>query len=924
MRAGLSTIQQTLTPEASSVINQSISEAARRRHSQTTPLHVAAALLASPAGVFRQACVSSHPNSCHPLQCRALELCFSVSLDRLPAASASSGGAAVEQPPISNALVAALKRAQAHQRRGCPEQQQQPLLAVKVELEQLIVSILDDPSVSRVMREASFSSPAVKTMIQQSLVLSAHFPVAAASTSFQPAGDAIAGGLLFSLSPSTANTGSLLLPPASQNPYLNPRLPQKQGSNGNVVERILQVLRKRKKRNPILVGDRHPAELLDEILQRIEMRETGDVAVITLENYLASDGSQTPLKLDELGNSIVAILRDRSGGVAGDGVVLNLGDLRWLVESPGCGIGDSTGSSLVPHRQKIVLQSGREVVAEMAKLLRHFAEDSGGKVWLIGTASCATYLRCQVYHPSMEKDWDLQALPIAAGETGEFYAESKPEPRDHLPPWLRVASLSHGSPQTKEKENTEEVLKRWTETCRHLHPSLHEVDDDLDKQATPPHYSSGLPFRQVPPTKLPPVRSPVRTDLVLGLPPAGSRRELDMFSGHQGYQVLGSLGPDSLKRIFKGLSVKVTWQREAASLVAAAVVQCKSDGGKRRRDVWLLFLGHDRMGKKKMAEALAELVTGAAPIFVPLGGHSPEERGGVDLRGKTALDGVAQAVRRNPSSVIVLEDIDRADLLIQKYLKQAMERGRLLDSHGREVPLGDAIFILISHSSPEHLKSSEDEEKLRAAASSGWQLEIIVGEDAAAKRRAEWPCDEGKLPVKARKQSLDLNLVADADEDASPEGSPRSSDLTDDQTDYGRLAMNDDGFPRSTISAMNDYGSHLVNAVDGAVVFKPVDFGDLRRKVSEAIAGEFSAVFRGGRAALWIDEEALDRVVAGVWFGTAEFEEWVLKILAPAFRELRACSALGGAAVVRLLPVKDRCRRGARECLPSLVRVSMA
>ncbi|CAA6671047.1 unnamed protein product [Spirodela intermedia] len=805
MRAGLSTIQQTLTPEASSVINQSISEAARRRHSQTTPLHVAAALLASPAGVFRQACVSSHPSSCHPLQCRALELCFSVSLDRLPAASASSGGAAVEQPPISNALVAALKRAQAHQRRGCPEQQQQPLLAVKVELEQLIVSILDDPSVSRVMREASFSSPAVKTMIQQSLVLSAHFPVAA-STSFQPAGDAIAGGLLFSLSPSTANTGSLLLPPASQNPYLNPRLPQKQGSNGNVVERILQVLRKRKKRNPILVGDRHPAELLEEILQRIERRETGDVAVITLENYLASDGSQTPLKLDELGNSIDAILRDRSGGVAGDGVVLNLGDLRWLVESPGCGIGDSTGSSLVPHRQKIVLQSGREVVAEMAKLLRHFAEDSGGKVWLIGTASCATYLRCQVYHPSMEKDWDLQALPIAAGETGDF----------------------------------------------------------------------------------------------------------------------GQLGPDSLKRIFKGLSVKVTWQREAASLVAAAVVQCKSDGGKRRRDVWLLFLGHDRMGKKKMAEALAELVTGAAPIFVPLGGDSPEERGGADLRGKTALDGVAQAVRRNPSSVIVLEDIDRADLLIQKYLKQAMERGRLLDSHGREVPLGDAIFILISHSSPEHLKSSEDEEKLRAAASSGWQLEIIVGEDAAAKRRAEWPCDEGRPPVKARKQSLDLNLVADADEDASPEGSPRSSDLTDDQTDYGRLAMNDDGFPRSTISAMNDYGSHLVNAVDGAVVFKPVDFGDLRRKVSEAIAGEFSAVFRGGRAALWIDEEALDRVVAGVWFGTAEFEEWVLKILAPAFRELRACSALGGAAVVRLLPVKDRCRRGARECLPSLVRVSMA
>ena len=70
------------------------------------------------------------------------------------------------QPPISNALMATLKRAQAHQRRGYPEHQQQPLLAVKVKLEQLIISILDDPSVSQVVQEASFSSPAVKATIK--------------------------------------------------------------------------------------------------------------------------------------------------------------------------------------------------------------------------------------------------------------------------------------------------------------------------------------------------------------------------------------------------------------------------------------------------------------------------------------------------------------------------------------------------------------------------------------------------------------------------------------------------------------------------------------------------------------------------------------------------------------------------------------
>ncbi|PHT75215.1 hypothetical protein T459_18737 [Capsicum annuum] len=58
MRAGLSTIQQTLTPEAATVLNHSIAEASRRNHGQTTPLHVAATLLSSPSGFLRQACAS--------------------------------------------------------------------------------------------------------------------------------------------------------------------------------------------------------------------------------------------------------------------------------------------------------------------------------------------------------------------------------------------------------------------------------------------------------------------------------------------------------------------------------------------------------------------------------------------------------------------------------------------------------------------------------------------------------------------------------------------------------------------------------------------------------------------------------------------------------------------------------------------------
>ena len=384
------------------MLNHSITEASSRNHGQTTPLHVAATLLASPTGFLRQACIKSHPNSSHPLQCRALELCFSVALERLPTAQNANSSSPGLDPPISNALMAALKRAQAHQRRGCPEQQQQPLLAVKVELEQLIISILDDPSVSRVMREASFSSPAVKSTIEQSLNTMT-------SNSANTAGPI---GLGFR--PVVAAASAVAAPSPNRNLYLNPRL--QQGAAGRTgqqrseeVKRVIDILMRSKKRNPVLVGEAEPELVVTEILRRIESKEIDgalrNVEVLRLEKDFALDKTQMVAKIKELGTQVGT----KIGNLDCGGVILDLGDLKWLVEN-NQQIGLAGG---VQQQQQVVSEAGRAAVAEMGKLLGRFGEGSG-RVWLIGTATCETYLRCQVYHPSMENDWDLQAVPIAA------------------------------------------------------------------------------------------------------------------------------------------------------------------------------------------------------------------------------------------------------------------------------------------------------------------------------------------------------------------------------------------------------------------------------------------------------------------------------------------------------------------------------
>jgi len=164
-----STQLQALTHEAAILVKQAVNLATSRGHSRVIPLHLATVMLSNPTTLLYEACLQCHS---HPLQFKALEICFNVSLNRFPSSTIPSpllGGPQYSSPSLSNSLVAAFKRAQGHQRRAnYIKNQQQSILALRIEVEQLIISILDDPC--RVMREAGFSSTLVKTKVEQAFI----------------------------------------------------------------------------------------------------------------------------------------------------------------------------------------------------------------------------------------------------------------------------------------------------------------------------------------------------------------------------------------------------------------------------------------------------------------------------------------------------------------------------------------------------------------------------------------------------------------------------------------------------------------------------------------------------------------------------------------------------------------------------------
>ncbi|KAK4774206.1 hypothetical protein SAY87_029225 [Trapa incisa] len=1058
MRAGLSTIQQTLTPEAAGVLNLSIAEAARRNHGQTTPLHVAATLLASPSGFLRQACIKSHPNSSHPLQCRALELCFSVALERLLTSQGSS-----PEPPVSNALMAALKRAQAHQRRGCPEQQQQPLLAVKIELEQLIISILDDPGVSRVMREASFSSPAVKATIEQSLNSAAQPPPTA--------------------SPASVGLGFCPSGQIARNLYLNPRLQQQQqqqqpqqGSTAPTgataagprslqqrsedVNKVIEILSRSRKRNPVLVGELETEAVLRELVKKIEAKELTvgalkNIQVISLEKEFGSDKSQILSRLKELGGLMDACM------VSGSNIVLDLGDLKWFVEQPAASFG-SAGPilGLSATQQQVVPEMARTAVVEVGRLLGRYGEvgtgSSGNRVWLIGTATCETYLRCQVYHPSMETDWDLQAVPIAArsplprtfpmlgtigivgnsteslsqlknlpatskrlsenqdsaGETmccpkcAQDYEEelvklraskaeesspvvrSEAAARTALPQWLQNAEV-HSTQGNGEnlmlKQKIHELQKKWKETCLRTHAQFHQQLIRPDRINPAPFSLTGLykpnPLLQknlepkplllqkIPnaeaqmQTSLKPMLqsqltlqipsppgSPVQTDLVLGRTkgtieaiiekPAQTETLRDFLGGmaqelpkkvyeFQHEKLMTISDTDSFKKLLKGLMESVWWQRDAASALATIMNRSRLGIANRisadsRGDLWILFGGPDQTGKRKMGSALSELVCGAAPLTISFGSRHDSS---MNFRGKTTLDRIAEGVRRNPFSVIILEDVDEADTVIQGSIKRAMERGRITDSHGREISLGNVTFILTANWAPENVKfttkldSPFDEAKLTGLARGGWKLKLSVSE-RASKRRASWLHDASMAVGKRRKEmdgngllGFDLNETVDNVDDQT-DASHNSSDLTVEQEW-------DNGLDNRLLSTSLVYRELLCN-VDDTVIFRPMHLGSLQEIIASSISDKFSSIF-SDEISIEIQDEVLERILGGVWMGNSGLDEWMESALIPSFEQVKALlqTKWDESMVVRL--ECDRCSDpgGCGEWLPQRVELAV-
>ncbi|RAK23119.1 ATP-dependent Clp protease ATP-binding subunit ClpE [Anoxybacillus vitaminiphilus] len=163
---------------------------------------------------------------------------------------------------------------------------------------------------------------------------------------------------------------------------------------------------------------------------------------------------------------------------------------------------------------------------------------------------------------------------------------------------------------------------------------------------------------------------------------------------------------EKMKNLEENLAKKVIGQKEAVKKVAKAIRRSRAGlKAKNRPIASFLFVGPTGVGKTELTKTLAEELFGSKDAMIRLDMSEYMEKHSVSKLigsppgyvGHEEAGQLTEKVRRNPYSIILLDEIEKAHPDVQHMYLQILEDGRLTDSQGRTVSFKDTVIIMTSN-----------------------------------------------------------------------------------------------------------------------------------------------------------------------------------------------------------------------------------
>jgi ATP-dependent Clp protease ATP-binding subunit ClpC len=169
-----------------------------------------------------------------------------------------------------------------------------------------------------------------------------------------------------------------------------------------------------------------------------------------------------------------------------------------------------------------------------------------------------------------------------------------------------------------------------------------------------------------------------------------------------------------LLKMEEELQKKVISQTEAIKAIAKAVRRSRSGLKDPKRPTGcFIFAGPTGVGKTHLAKSLAEFIFGDADALVQIDMSEYMEKHNVSRLigappgyvGYEEGGQLTERIRRRPYAVVLLDEIEKAHPDVFHMLLQIMEEGRLTDSFGRHVDFKNTILIMTTNAGADAIKN---------------------------------------------------------------------------------------------------------------------------------------------------------------------------------------------------------------------------